>query len=445
MAEVSTHPPVTREQVAALSEMRGEPAWMRDRRLKALDAFSGRGWPRGRWTHLKELPLEGFHVNGRAQGDGAVAPGGERESLEASQLEAVAPFLGADAELSGLLVHLGGKIARRRLKDELARQGVLLLEMDQALREAEELVRDHFMTRAVTPQQGKFEALHGALWAGGRFIYVPAGVEVALPIQVFQHAIDGEAYLFPHTLVVAAPNSRVLVVEGSASSDAAERLHLGAVELIAQEGAGITFATFQDWGRRTTNITLRRAWLERDAQVHWTVGEFGGRTTLSRFETRLEGDGSQARHVLVFFGGGDQYMDVYTFVDHWGRQTDADMQGRGVLTDRARSIYQGKSYIHRGAKGSNSQQHEDNLLLSPQARADAEPSVEVDEDDVRAGHGATSGQVDPEQVFYLRSRGLTEKQALALIVSGFFETLLREIPVEAARASLSRLIAQKLQ
>ncbi|HEY8531109.1 MAG TPA: Fe-S cluster assembly protein SufD, partial [Limnochorda sp.] len=271
------------------------------------------------------------------------------------------------------------------------------------------------------------------------------GVEVQLPIQLFQHAIDGESFLFPHTLVVAEPNSRVVVVEGSASRDAKERLHLGVVELVALEGAGITFATFQDWGRQTTNITLRRAWLERDAQVHWSVGEFGGSRTISRFESRLEGQGSQARHVLVFFGNEDQYMDLFTFVDHWGRQSQAEMLGRGVLTDRARSIYQGKSYIHRGAKGSNSQQHEDNLLLSAEARADAEPSVFVDEDDVQAGHGATSGQVDEEQIFYLQSRGLSKKQAVGLIVRGFFETLLQEIPVAAARESLSRLIARRLE
>lgn len=442
MADVSTQTAITRDQVAALSEMRGEPGWLRERRLQSLEAFEAQEWPRGRWTHLNDLPLAGYSINAKAQGNGnVVLSQGTRDAA----LEAVSPFLGADKELAGVLVHVGTQVARHSLKEELASQGVLLMEMDQAVREAEEVVREHFMTRAVTPAQGKLEALHGALWAGGRLIYVPKGVEVQLPIQLFQHAIDGEDYLFPHTLVVAEPNSRVVVVEGSASRDAKERLHLGVVELIAREGAGITFATFQDWGRQTTNITVRRAWIERDAQVHWSVGEFGGSRTISRFESRLDGHGSQARHVLVFFGKDDQYMDLLTFVDHWGRQSEAEMLGRGVLTDRARSIYQGKSYIRRGATGANSQQHEDNLLLSAEARADAEPSVYVDEDDVKAGHGATSGQVDEEQIFYLQSRGLTEKQAVALIVQGFFETLLQEIPVEAARESLTRLIARRLE
>lgn len=442
MADVSTQAAITREQVAALSEMRGEPGWLRERRLQALEAFERHDWPKGRWTRLDDLPLASYEVSPKAQRDGNVEL--ERGAGDAA-LEAVAPFLGADKELAGVLVHVGCRVARHHLKEELARQGVVLMEMDQAVRDAEEILREYFMTRAVTPEQGKLEALHGALWAGGRLIYVPKGVEVQLPIQLFQHAIDGESFLFPHTLVVAEPNSRVVVVEGSASRDAKERLHLGVVELVAREGAGITFATFQDWGRQTTNITLRRAWLERDAQVHWSVGEFGGSRTISRFESRLEGQGSQARHVLVFFGNEDQYMDLFTFVDHWGRQSQAEMLGRGVLTDRARSIYQGKSYIHRGAKGANSQQHEDNLLLSAEARADSEPSVYVDEDDVQAGHGATSGQVDEEQIFYLQSRGLSEKQAVGLIVQGFFETLLQEIPVAAARESLSRLIARRLE
>lgn len=442
MADVSTQAAITREQVAALSEMRREPGWLRERRLQAWEAFERHEWPRGRWTRLDDLPLAGYSVNSKVQANGNV---GLSSATREAALEAVNPFLGGEQELAGVLVHVGSEVARHTLDEALARQGVLLLEMDQAVHEAEAILKEYFMTRAVTPDQGKLEALHGALWAGGRLIYVPQGVEVQLPIQLFQHALDGDAYLFPHTLVVAEPNSRVTVVEGATSQDSQERLHLGVVEVIVRQGASVTFATFQDWGRQTTNITLRRAWLEQDAQVHWSVGEFGGQRTISRFETRLDGQGSQARHLLVFFGNGDQYMDLFTFVDHWGRMSQAEMLGRGVLTDRARSIYQGKSYIRRGAKGADSQQHEDNLLLSAEARADAEPSVYVDEDDVKAGHGATSGQVDEEQVFYLRSRGLTEKQAIGMIVQGFFDPLLQEIPVEAARESVARLIAKRLE
>lgn len=431
---VKTGITLSEKGILELSERLGEPEWMRAKRLEAFRVFESMELPRWDRTELTGLSLE----------DLVIFENGEPiESLEGAgaQLAAIAEARGESAHL---FFQVGSGRTWSRLHGELAEKGVVVCDLRTALREHEELFKEHFMS-VIGHDVDKLVALHYAAVASGCFIYVPRDVKVETPIEI-RHFSDEEGLaLFPHVLVIADRGAEVTIVEGVESVDGDRaRVVSQVVELCPKEGAQIRFAAIQNWGRNTYNFTLRRSALPRDARVEWVTGDFGGRLSRTHSKSELVGSGCESTDVSVFFGDGNQHIDLGITMQHVGDHTASDMETKGVLSGTARVVYRGLTDIEGGARFSSGFQRENTMLLSEEARSDAIPGLEIDETEVQAGHAATVGQVDKVQLFYLMSRGLPRMEALRLIVTGFFDPLLQRVPIEGVRAELQGLIDGKM-
>lgn len=456
-------PVLERARVEALSARQLEPRWLAERRLEALELANQTPYPRWERTDLSGLDLdrllrEACGPNGTPREPQATAPApavapdlddtewlGEVD-LPPAFREAVSRRDGA-AVLLVVATREGGFRTVARVDPGLARQGVAVLSLQRAVQRHEAVVQRHLMTRVAPPSTGKFAALNGALWDAGALVYVPDGVRVEEPVEVILWAEGGRRAVFPRTLVVLGEQARLRLVETWGSSPANEpMLVAGVVELVAGPASHLEYAPIQRWGPQALAFTHRRAVLERDSRLEWVVAEFGARLTRGEFDTALEGPGSQSQSIMVFFAGKDQHMDFVNTMVHRGTHTDSDIVARGVLSGQARGVYGAITHIHRGARASGSWQKGNILVLSQDARADANPSVVVEESEVqRAGHAATVGKVDPEQLFYLMSRGIPERTAIRLIVEGFLQPVLERVPIASVREQVIRLVNERLE
>jgi Fe-S cluster assembly protein SufD len=313
-----------------------------------------------------------------------------------------------------------------------------------ALREPD-LVR-RALGRLVPADAGRFEAANLAAHQG-YFLYVPDRVALTAPVEiVYRLPALARGQFHARTVVSLGALAEANVVqrlEGGPASGGG-MLATEVVEADVGAGAHLRFVTLQAWGEGVAAFAARRAELARDAGVQWLIGELGSGLSRAGTTTVLRGDGGEARALLVFFGSGSQHLDLAATLQHWGARTDGLMLTKGVLRDRARAIYRGTSDIRHAAKGSNSQQKENVLHLSPGVRSDAIPALYIDESELQAGHAATTGKVDPEQLFYMHARGIPQREAERLIVHGFFAPLVERVPLAEARAALERLIDRKL-
>ncbi len=309
-----------------------------------------------------------------------------------------------------------------------------------------ELVRMH-LGRLVEAAAGKFEARNAAAHQGC-VVYVPARRELAEPIEITYRISDAAAGQFhPRTLVVVGEGARARVWQrcaGGPAADAGRSLVTEVVEAVVGDRGQLQFTEVQAWGEGVTNVTSRGADVGADARIEWLVGELGGGLTRSGTRTHLRGAGGEALSLALFFPSAHQHMDILATLVHDGRRTDGLILARGVLSGWGRAVYRGTSDIHRGARGCNSQQKEKVLHLSAHARSDAIPALYIQENEVQAGHAATTGKVDEEQMFYMMSRGLPRREAERLIVHGFFAPLLERIPLDAARETLLARIDEKI-
>jgi Fe-S cluster assembly protein SufD len=299
------------------------------------------------------------------------------------------------------------------------------------------------MTRSVHPEDGKFAALHAAFWRGGTFLYVPDGVTVQAPFHSVTWGVNGKT--FNHTLVVIAPGAdATLVTEFVSRTGEGQALHNGAIELLVEDGARLRYVTIQNWGRDVWQLTHERAVVGRDAELDWAIGSFGSRLTKSFQTAELDGQGSRVRMSGLFFADGNQHLDHDTQQNHNQPDTTSDLLYKGALKEKGRSVWQGMIKVLPGAQRTNGYQANRNLILEKSARADSIPGLEIEADDVRCTHGATVGQLDPEEVFYLMSRGLPRADAKRLVVSGFFAPLMERIPLESLRERLAAAIEERV-
>lgn len=420
--------------IERFSAARQEPQWMRKLRLSAWNLFNELPMPKWDRTDPKGLDLDRVAS--------LLGQGGVSDQLPA-ELTAAIEAREADG---AMLVQRNGNTVFHEVSKRLAEQGVIFTDMETAVREHAELVQPYFMTRAIQPSEDKFVALHTALWSGGAFVYVPLGVEVEIPIQVNLWVDAPGLNLFPHTLIVADKDAKVTVIESTGSAKGNEtRVHCGVVQIVPLRGSEVRYGAIQNWATDVFNFTYRRALLDENASLDWVVGELGSKLTRAGFVSELQGNGSRSHSSMIFFGHATQHLDVSSTMRHIGSNTDGTMETKGALKDKARAVYRGLTKIERGARESSAYQRENTLLLSDQARNDAIPALEIDEDAVRAGHAATAGQVDEEQLFYLMSRGISRGKALEVIVKGFFEPIMQSIPLEGVRNDLQRLIDGKMR
>lgn len=440
-----------RETVEALVQSRAEPEWLRQRRLEAWEIFS-------------RLPMPGRPEN-RFLLDPATAEEWRRTDFSALELSRLTPvreplarvtdFQELDApvrdglaidELSGALVQQENSPVFRTLRAELERKGVLFIDLDTALREYPELLREHFMS-VVPASSGKFAAMHGAFWTGGVLLHVPQDVEIELPLQARTWLSEPGLAIFTHTLIICERNSRVTFIDEYLSprgQPAGQSLNSGIVEVVLRDGAQLRYVNLQEWGPSVFNVVTIRTKLGRDTLLNSLVLAFGSRASKAKVESFLEGPGSKAEMLGVFFGSDHQLIDHHTLQEHIAPHATSDLLYKGALKDYARSVYNGMIRVHAGAQRTDAYQANRNLLLSDHARADSIPNLEIGANDVRCTHGATVGPVDPEQLFYLMSRGLPRVEATRLIVDGFFGEILQRIPLQSILERLQAAIDVKM-
>ena len=409
------HANLTEEQVTEISESLGEPEWLLETRLEALDALDDLEMPSvirtpGRnWTNLDALEYEEF----------------------------VDPLDWAQE------------------KDRVDAEGVDVLAWEEALEEHGDLIEESFGS-VVDPQRDYLTALSTALFSAGTVVYVPEGV-AAEDVKIRTRM--NSRSLFNYTLVVAEESASVTILErqstgeesesrsASNASDEAEgkRYYSGVVEAIAGENAHIQYGTLQNLSADTYNYQVKRGHAGKYGQVNWIEGNIGTRLTKSSVETRLLGDSSESKIVGAFFGHEDQHIDIASRVWHEAEHTTADLVTRGVLDDEARSVYEGVQDVGREAWDTNSYQRENTLMLSDDSEADASPKLIINNHDTEASHSATVGQVDSEDLLYMTSRGIDEERATNMLVEGFFVPVLQEVEVDELRDDLEELIAARLR
>ncbi len=425
--------------VGEVSRRLGEPEWLRRRRLDAWRTFLETPPPGPRDEAWRRTPLAGVRLAGfiafAEPAAGAPPRGDGPEPGPAA----------ATAGEAGLLVQRDSVVTERRLDPALAAAGVVFTDLGTAARQHPDLFQRHFMSELVPPGETCFTALHAALWSGGCFLHVPAGVEVALPLRYDLTAGTADLGVFDHVLVVAGAGSRVTLVQSlSSAAPASPALHCGIVEVVAGDGAEVRFCSLQRWSAATDSFAVRRALVGRGARVEWVAGEFGGRLARSEVQSLLYGDGGRSRATVAYFASGTQHLDVGAGAVHVAPGTESEIIARGALAGRSRAVYRGLGHILRGARGARMEQRQRALLLSPQARGDSIPSLLIEENDVQAGHAAAAGPLDDDQLFYLMSRGLPVAQARRLLVRGFFQPLVAGLDLPALRPLLDRELEARL-
>jgi len=421
-----------------------EPGWFADRRRQAWEVYRETPMPSTKEEHWRYTDITKIAWQDLAMRDvSPPTPVVRREDVPAEILQA-APALG---EVAGTTIQHNGVQLWREIAPELEAKGVLFLDLATAVREHAELVQTHFMTSAVPPTYGKLAALHGAFVSGGTVIYVPEGVEVELPLTSFRWLdLEGTA-VFPHTLLIAGPYSKVTYVEECASPARAQEglaMNCGVAEIIAEEGAQVRYAMVQQWGRHVFHYQASRVFAHKDAKIQTLLVTLGSRVARTDFECDLQAEGSESEMLGVYLADSNQHFDHNTYQLHAAPHARSDLLFKGALKDRSRAVFRGMIRVLKGAQGTDAYQTNRNLILSEDAHADSLPNLEIEADDVRCSHGATVGQQDEQQIFYLMSRGIPRPIAEKLIVEGFFEEVLARVPLASLHQRLSGFIERKL-
>ncbi len=424
--------PLSAEALKSLSQQKNEPAWLAESRLNALELASRLELPKPEKTKIDKWNLSDY---GTYQQATSVA------SLQ--ELPEAVRALVKEEEAANLLVQKDSGAVYSTLSDELKAQGVIFTDLETAAREHSDLVQAH-LSSVVKNDENQLTALSAALWTGGAFLYVPKNVEVSVPLQAVFLTENADATFAPRVLVVADVNSSVTYVDNYISTGDAARLHNGIVEIIAKPGAKVRFATVHQLGLNTTDMSYRRAVTENDASIEWIIGEMNDGNTVTDTSTVLKGNGSTSDAKVIAVGSGSQRLNYTTRAIHFGKDSTSQMTTRAVMREEANAIINGITKIEHGATRSNGEQAEKVLMLSPKARGDANPILLIDEDDVMAGHAASVGQVNPEQVHYLMSRGISRAQAERLIIYGFLAPVVSDIPLEQLQTRLQELVERKV-
>ena len=433
---------LSRGAVEEISRQKGEPEWMLQKRLQAWDIYENTPAPLGRRGDLGTLRS---FSNFKFQQLTPYAPfdGSEvlTSTMERSQREALVH------ERAGLIVQRNSSIVRLELDEELKSQGVILTSLETAAREHPELVQEYFMTKCVPVETSKYTAMNAAFWSGGIFLYVPKGVVIEQPILGQVWIDQPGAAIFGHTLVIADEMSSVRYVEEYNSDFAGETPSLfnGVVEVYTRSAAQVEFSSMQDFGMNVWNITNRNAIEEKDGSTTWVMADLGSKVMLSDIGSGLSGNGSAAEMVGVFFTDHDQRYAINSLTNHVGLSTNAETMVKGALSDESRVEFSGMIRIQPKAQNTASFLSDHTLLLSDKCRAESIPGLEISANEVSASHGATSGKIDEEQLFYLMVRGIPQEEAERIIVQGFFEPVLQRIPLENLRTRLRRSIVRRMR
>jgi len=433
---------LTRDTVIQISKMKDEPEWMLDFRLKAYDHFLKRPMPT--WGgDLSGINLDEIYYYIRpAEKQGKTwdeVPEYIKDTFEKLGIpQAERKFL------AGVGAQYESEVVYHSLREDLQKLGVIFLDTDAAVREYPELVKQYFGT-VIPANDNKFAALNSAVWSGGSFIYVPEGVKVEVPLQAYFRINAENMGQFERTLIICAPGSYVHYVEGcTAPSYSSNSLHSAVVEIIVQEGARCRYTTIQNWSKNVYNLVTKRAAAYKNATMEWVDGNLGSKLTMKYPAVWLMEEGARGEILSVAFASDDQHQDAGGKVVHVAPNTSSQIISKSISKGTGRSSYRGLVKVYKGAENVKSNVVCDALLLDETSKTDTFPYIEIEEERVSVGHEATVSKVAEEQIFYLQSRGLSEAEAMSMIVNGFIEPIAKELPLEYA-VELNRLIQLEME
>jgi Fe-S cluster assembly protein SufB len=435
---------LSHEVVEAISRLKKEPDWMREFRHKAFDIFLAKPMPTwGDTEMLSKIDFSDITYFVRA-----TEKPGETWDEVPENIKRTFDRLGIpEAErkfLAGVSAQYESEVVYHSVKEELTKQGVIFLDMDSGLREHEALVREYFAT-VIPAADNKFAALNSAVWSGGSFIYVPKNTEVAIPLQAYFRINAERMGQFERTLIIADEGSKVHYIEGcTAPVYSTNSLHSAVVELIAKRGARIRYTTIQNWSNNIYNLVTKRAVAWEDAVVEWVDGNIGSRLTMKYPAVILRGERAHGEVLSIAFAGPGQHQDAGAKMTHLAPNTTSKITSKSISKGTGRSSYRGLVKVRKGAAGCKTSVQCDALLIGDEARTDTYPTMEIAEDQVRIEHEARVSKIGDEQLFYLRSRGLKDDQARLMIVNGFIEPFVKELPMEYA-VELNRLIELEME
>ncbi len=433
---------VDEKVVRRISADKGEPDWMLEHRLRSLQIF--REMPMPSWgADLSALNLDEIIYYARSGAENTDDWGQVPE-----EIRKVYDRLGIpEAErkvLAGVGAQYESDVIYHNLKQEWESLGVIFLDMDDALQEHPDLVQQYFM-QCVPATNHKFAALHGAVWSGGTFLYVPKGVHVHEPLQAYFRMNAQNMGQFEHTLIVVEEGASVHYIEGcSAPKYGSQALHAGLVEIFVQQSAKCRYSSVENWSRDTYNLNTKRAIVEKDAVMEWVGGNMGAGVTMLYPCSMLVGEGARCDHLGIAFANNGQWQDTGAKIHHLAPHTGSSVISKSISKGGGTAVYRGQLIIDSRAHDCTASVQCDALLLDDSSRTDTIPNMQIRNNDVTIAHEATVGKLSPEDIFYLTSRGVTEEHARAMIVNGFIEPIVRQLPLEYA-VEMNRLIELEME
>ncbi len=433
---------LTRAVVEKISEMKGEPEWMLDFRIRAFEHFLKRPMPT--WGgELGKLNLDEIYFYVKPADMEAKSWDNVPEAIKKTFDRLGIP----EAErkfLAGVGAQYESEMVYHKVQEHLEKQGVIFHSIEDGLRLHPELFREYFGT-VIPIEDNKFAALNSAVWSGGSFIYVPKGVKIDLPLQAYFRLNVANIGQFERTLIIADEGAQLHYVEGcTAPQYTTDSFHSGVIEIIVKKGARVRYTTIQNWSTNVYNLVTQRAMVYGDGVMEWVDANLGSKLTMKYPSCYLMEPGARGEILSMAFAGRGQHQDTGGKVVHFAPHTSSKITSKSISKSGGRASYRGLLKVHKGATDVKSNVVCDALLLDPSSRSDTYPYIEIDEQDVTIGHEATVSKVGEEQLFYLMSRGLSEEEATTMVVSGFIEPLVKELPMEYA-IEMNRLIQLQME
>jgi Fe-S cluster assembly protein SufD len=416
-----------------LAARKNEPAWLTAQRRAAWQQFLELPMPNRTEEEWMRTDIRLFKWDNYTLPQLATAP----EAAELPEL------LAHGVDLAGHIVTVDSRVTRMDLDPALAKQGVIFGSLDELAAKHSELVQKHLF-QTISTNVDRFAALHAAAWSGGALLYVPKGVKLDRPLHHFSQLAAGGIDT-GHLLVILEEGSEATLLSETASANESNALHCGGIELVVNAGAKLRYVNLQNWGHSVWHFAHQKAVVGRGAQLQWTIGALGAKLAKVNQHVALAGRDAHAQVNGVMFTEGKQHLTYNTLQHHEAENCKSDLLYKGALQDKSRLVWRGMIKVDVGAQKTDGYQRNDNLMLSADSRADSIPGLEIEADDVRCTHGATAGRVDDEQVFYCQSRGLTRKEAIRTVVTGFFQQVFDRITIDSVREALGEAIRRRVR
>lgn len=426
--------PFTTEDVTQLSQLNQEPDWLLQTRIEALKGAANLPLPKLEKTNLDRWNFTNFK---------SLSQESSIQSLEGLP-DSIREFI-FDEETASVLVQKNSSVIFQYISEELSKQGVIFTDLATAARDHEDLVKK-YLYKGFKKDEHQVAALHSALQSGGIFLYIPRHVEVTVPIQGLFWLVGEQAAILPHILIVAEDHSRLDFVANFVGEDHdSSVLNNSVIEAFVGANAQVRVATVNHLPKSVVDVTYRRSHVERDGRLEWIIADLSEGRIISDNTTHLDGSGSTVQVKAVVMGSDEMRSNVTSSIQHWGTHTASDINARSVMKDSASCILNSITKIEKGATKSDGQQSGKVLMLNKKARGDANPILLIDENDVTAGHAASVGRIDPLQMYYLMSRGISQTEAEKLIIYGFLDAVIKEIPSESLQKRIHQVIERKFQ